>query len=366
MTTSSQDTLRVGVIGLGFAGHTHLKSYLQVPGVEVVGLAGLETERLHQLGTEHKIPYLHEHWEDLLAHEDIDVISVGTPTFLHAPITIAALESGRHVLSEKPIAENAAAGVAMVQAAHRAGRVLQVAFNHRRRGDVATLHRYVEAGALGDIYHAKASWLRRNGIPGAGSWFTNLKMAGGGPLIDLGVHMLDMALYLLGEPKVLAVSAATYSELGPQGRGASPYSAKQVVGSAYEVEDLGTAFLRLSGGATLLLEASWATYRESGDLYGVTLFGNDGGAEIRSKNYGWEDTLRIYRDENGVPVETRPEVPRGEGHLAVVRSFVEAIQSGDWKGHDGAEGLVRARVIEACYASAREGREVPVDNSPVD
>lgn len=365
MTNPLDDTLRVGVVGLGFAGQTHLKSYLQIPGIEVVGLAGLETDRLQALGSEHGIGYLHEHWEDLLAHDDIDVISVGTPTFLHAPITVAALESGRHVLSEKPIATSAAEGEAMVRAARAGRRVLQVAFNHRRRGDVQTLRRFIEDGALGDIYHAKASWLRRNGIPGAGSWFTNMSMAGGGPLIDLGVHMLDMALHLLGEPVVESASAATYAELGPRGRGASAYSAKQVVGSAYEVEDLGTAFLRLAGGATLLLEASWATYRESGDLYGVTLFGNDGGAEIRSRNYGWEDTLRIYTDVHGQPVELNPELTRGEGHLAVIRSFVEAIRSGDWESHDGSEGLTRARVIDACYASARAGREVAVDNAPV-
>ncbi len=362
---ASDAPLRVAVVGLGFAGTTHLKSYAAVPGVEIVGLAGLETDRLHELGEQYSIPHLHEHWEDLLKHDDIDAVSVGTPTFLHAPIAVAALESGRHVLSEKPIAVDAAAGESMVRAAQKAGRVLQVAFNHRRRGDVQALRQFVTDGTLGDIYHAKASWMRRNGIPGAGSWFTNLKMSGGGPLIDLGVHMLDMSLFLLGEPVVQSVSAATYAELGPRGRGASAYSSKQVVGSAYEVEDLASAFLRLEGGGTLLLEASWATYTQSGDLYGVTLFGNDGGAEIRSRNYATDDTLRIYTDVHGEPAEIRPEVARGEGHLGVIREFVETIRSGDWSNDVGFEGLTRARIIDACYTSAREGREVPVVNDPV-
>jgi predicted dehydrogenase len=236
-----------------------------------------------------------------------------------------------------------------------------VAFNYRARGDVEVLKRYVDAGALGRIYHAKASWMRRSGIPTLGSWFTSREMAGGGPLIDLGVHVLDLALYLLGEPEVVAVNAAVYAELGPRGRGAFTGVAKFQVGSAFEVEDLATAYLRLAGGETVLLEAGWAVYGGYGDEFGVTLFGNDGGAQIAVENYNWEDTLRIYTDVAGVPGEVRPRVGRGEGHAKVVRDFVEAIRGGDWAAHTGREGLRRTRIIDACYASAREGREVRLD-----
>lgn len=350
--------LRAGVIGLGFAGETHLKSYLQIPGVEAVALAGLETAKLQQLGTTYNVPHLYESYEDLLARDDLDLISVCVPNHLHAPIAIAALEQGRHVLCEKPLARTAAEAQAIVDAAKRADRVLHVAFNHRMRGDVQVLKQYLDAGSLGRIYHAKASWMRRSGIPGAGSWFTNKEMAGGGPLIDLGVHVLDLALFLLGEPEVATVSAATYAELGPRGRGASATSAKMRVGSSYEVEDLATAFLRLADGRTLLLEASWATYGRAGDDFGVTLYGTDGGADIEVKNYNWEDTLRIYTDVADVPAEVHPRVTKGEGHLAVVRDFVDAVRSGNWAAHRGEDGLKRTRIIDACYLSALQGREV--------
>ena len=352
--------LRVGVIGLGFAGQAALKGYKLLPDVDVIALAGLEADRLAELGKEHEIPYLYPRWEDLLEREDLDAVSVATPTHLHAPISIAALEGGRHVLCEKPLARSGEEAQAITEAAIKAGRVLQVCFNHRQRGDVATLKRHIDAGELGRIYYAKTHWLRRNGIPGLGSWFTNREMAGGGPLIDLGVHMLDMALYLLGEPKVLSVSASTFSELGPRGLGGSQFSTKTAVGSAFEVEDLATAFFRLEGGGVLHLETSWATFRKAGDDFGVTLYGTDGGAQIGVENYATDDTLRIYTDVAGAPAEVRPQLVRGEGHRAVVRDFVGNIRGGDWSAHVGRDGLARARIIDACYQSALEGREVQV------
>lgn len=349
--------LRVGVVGLGFAGQTHLKAYQQIPGVEVIALAGQEEDRLQKIADEGNIPHRYADWQDLVARDDLDVVSVCTPTFLHAPVAIAALEGGRHVLSEKPLAKTADEALQMSEAAQKAGRVLETAFNHRQRGDVQTLKTFVDAGELGRIYHSKARWLRRSGIPGLGSWFTNKHMAGGGPLIDLGVHVLDMALFLLGEPKVTSVSAATYAELGPRGRGGSN-SNKQLVDTVYEVEDLATAFLRLEGGGTLLLEAAWAAYRETGDDFGVTLMGTEGGADIDVKNYGWQDTLRVYTDVADTASEIRPEVTKGEGHLTVVRNFIDTIRTGDWSEHVGGEGLRRAQIIDACYTSALEGKEV--------
>jgi predicted dehydrogenase len=354
--------LRVGVVGLGFAGETHVKSYLQLPNVEVVALAGLEEDKLARLGAAYQIPHLYPEYQALLARDDLDVVSVCVPNYLHAPVAVAALERGKHVLCEKPLARSAVEAEAMVQAATRANRVLEVAFNHRERGDVQVLKRYLDMGRLGRIYHAKASWMRRRGIPGIGSWFTSKELAGGGPLIDLGVHVLDLALYLLGEPDVVSVSAATYAELGPQGRGGAVGSNKMLVGSSYEVEDLATAFVRLTNGTTLLLEASWATHGSAGDDFGVTLYGSEGGAEIRVKNYTWEDTLRIYTDVADAPAEVHPRLTKGEGHLAVVREFVNIIRSGDWAMHTGAQGLYRTRIIDACYASALQGREILINH----
>ncbi|HEY0474044.1 MAG TPA: Gfo/Idh/MocA family oxidoreductase, partial [Kribbella sp.] len=264
---------------------------------------------------------------------------------------------GLHVLCEKPLARTVAEGTAMVQAAEKAGKVLKVVFNHRQRGDVAALKHQIDEGQLGRIYYAKAHWMRRNGIPGMGGWFTNRELSGGGPLIDLGVHILDMALHLLGEPTVTTVSASTFAELGPRGRGSGPHVVN-TLGSAFEVEDLATAYVRLAGGGALQLETSWATYRAPGDNFGIELFGTEGGAKIDVQDYTTTDTLRIYTDVAGVPAEVRPATGAGLGHRAVVSEFVAIVLSGDWSAHNGSEALLRTQVIDAAYASAQAGREV--------
>ena len=333
--------LRAGIIGLGFAGETHLRCYRELAGVEPVALAGLEDERRSMLGARYGVEDLPREWEELVSRPDLDVISVCAPNYLHAPITIAALASGKHVLCEKPLARTEAEAKTMVESAVQHDRVLHTSFNHRERGDVHVIRRHLADGGLGHVYYAKASWMRRRGVPNAGSWFTSHEMAGGGPLIDLGVHVLDLALHLLGEPRVLSVTAATYAELG-----------------GFEVEDLATAFVRLDGGATLLLEASWATHSRAADDFGVTLFGSRGGAEMAVHNYATTDTVRLFTDVAGVPAEVRPQVTAGEGHTAVIREFLAAVRSGDWSEHRGYEGLHRARVVDACYASAVAGCEV--------
>ena len=351
-------SLRVGVIGLGYGGEMALKGYSLLPNVEIVALAGLEEEKLHTLGTTYSIPNLYRYHHELLSRDDLDAVSVCVPNYLHAPVAIEALGRGMHVLCEKPLARTSEEAEAMVEAATKANRVLQVVFNHRTRGDVQTLKRYTDEGRLGNVYYAKAYWMRRRGIPGAGTWFISKEKAGGGPLIDLGVHALDMALHLLGEPEILTVSASTYAELGKSGKGVDPKARKSGSGNAFEVEDLATAFLRLSNGATLLLEASWATHSSAGDDFGVTLYGTDGGADIKVKNYNWQDTLDIYTDVAGVPATIHPQTPKGEGHITVVRNFVQTIIEGNWSLHNGSEGLRRVRVIDACYTSAQQGREV--------
>ena len=359
--TTFAEPLRAGVVGLGYAGEQHLKNFVRVPGVEAVALAGLERDRLRELGERYGVQDLYTSWEDLVARDDLDIVSIGAPNHLHAPIAVAALEGGRHVLCEKPLARNGEEAQRIVDAARGADRAVHIAFTQRERGDVQALKRHVEEGNLGRIYHAKATWMRRNGIPGMGGWFTSKELAGGGPLIDLGVHMVDMALYLMGEPGVETVSCATYAELGPQGRGGWAGSGLMTGEKPYEVEDLATAFIRLSGGATLNLEAGWAVYRESSDDFGVTLYGTDGGAEMKVRNYGTSDTVRIYTDVAGVPAVVTPEIEPREGHLAVVRRFVETIRSGDWEGQHGEDGLDRARIIDACYASALQNREVSME-----
>ncbi len=352
--------LRAGVIGLGWAGETHLKSYKALPGVEVIAIADISASRREEIASAYNIPFQYENFEELALRDDLDVISIATPNYLHAPAAVAALSSGKHVLSEKPLAHTLEAAESMVRAATAHNRVLHVAFNHRQRGDVQTLKRYIDDGGLGRTYHAKAYWMRRSGIPGMGGWFTNKETAGGGPLIDLGVHVLDMALFLLGEPEVASVSAATYSELGARGRGGWS-DKREIRDGGFDVEDLATGFIRFTDGSTLALDASWASYGRHWDDYGVELYGTDGGAHIDIRSYANENTLTIYTDAAGTPAELRPRVSRGEGHFAVVKNFIDTVRAGDYVAHNGSEGLKRTRIIDACYRSAAEGHEIVLE-----
>jgi predicted dehydrogenase len=361
----NKDDLRVGVIGLGWAGQRHLEAYDALPGAKVVALAGLEEPEREALAARFGIERQVARWEDLLDFDDLDAVSVAVPTFLHAPIAIAALARGLHVLSEKPVARNAEEADAMVAAARAANRVLDVAFNHRQRGDIEELKAAIDAGRLGRPYYTKAWWLRRTGIPTLGSWFTRSELAGGGPLVDIGIHVLDYALFLLGNPDVRAVSASTYDLLATAGFGSSPDSNKTGATDAktFDVEDLASVFIRLADGGTLLVEASWAAHRRDGDEFGITLYGTDGGAELIVDDLAPVGSLRIFGDDGGTPVATSLTAKPGRGHIAVVEQFLEKVRSGDWRDHDGSTAATLARVVDACYRSAAEQREVRLDSA---
>jgi predicted dehydrogenase len=359
MNNMSQERLRVGVIGAG-VGALHLAAYAQIPRVEIVALAGLDDDRVRRVAAEYNVPQTYREYEHLLAAPDIDAVSVCMPNALHTPVSVDALKAGKHVLVEKPLARNANDARAIVEAAQAHDRVLMVSFDKRYRNDVQWIKRRIEAGDFGRIYYAKAHWMRRAGIPRLGSWFVSKEVAGGGPLIDLGVHVLDMAMYLIGEPQPIAVSANTYAEFGP--RGLKGWSGREQFSDEhrdYEVEDLATAFIRLEGGATLLLEASWATHSSAGDDFGVTLYGTEGGVELMVRNYTYENTVRVFTDIDDAPTDMAPKIPKGAGgHGQVIQRFVAAILDGGPAIPSSAEGLLRAEVLDACYRSAAEGREV--------
>jgi len=355
----SQKKLRVGIVGLGWAGEQHLIAYQRLANVEVVAISEPYAQARERIASKYMIAAAYEDYHDLLGHEDLDIISIATPNYLHSPMAVAALEQGKHVMCEKPIARTAAEAQAMVLAAQAADRTLMVAFNHRQRGDVRLLRAHVETGALGHIYHAKAFWLRRDGIPGMGGWFTSKERAGGGPFIDLGVHMLDMVMHIIGEPKVVSVTAAAYSELGGRGYGSRGDAVKDNA-HPMDVEDFATAFLRLEDGSTLTLEASWAMYRELNDHFGVRLYGATGGALLDVVNYTDKDTLTFFADVAGAPATISPKNPESYGHFGVIRDFVEVIRSDNFSQQDGSQGLARTVILEASYRSAALQREVLV------
>jgi predicted dehydrogenase len=361
---TEQETIRVGVIGCG-AGIFHLEGYSEDPRVKIVALAGLDTDRCERLAKQFDVPRIYREYQELLADDDIDAVSVVVPNFLHLPVAKAAFEAGKHVLVEKPLAQNVAAGAEMVAEAKKHNKLLGIAFQRRWRHDTQIVKEQVESGALGEVYYAKAYWMRRTGIPGWGSWFTNKDAAGGGPLIDLGVHVLDMALYMLGNPKITTVTASTYDRIGSQGKGNWPGTMGPRTGgsNSYEVEDLATAFLRFENGGTLLLEAAWAAYTEMTDEFGVQLYGSNGGAKIHSKDYADVGTLQLFSDVSDAAVDATPRLQHRKGHGYITKNFVDAILHGTPLSPNGEEGLDRVQIIEAIYRSAELGREISLDDA---
>jgi predicted dehydrogenase len=351
----------VGVIGCGI-GKWHLEGFSQDPRADIVAIAGLDFDRCNQNAEIHRVPNVYADYHQLLERADITAISVAVPNFLHAQIGLDAIAAGKHVLMEKPLARNEEEGATLVRAAQDAGLVLGILFNRRARADMEVLKAHIEQGGLGNVYHAKAFWRRRSGIPGLGSWFTSKELAGGGPLIDLGVHVLDMVLWQMGNPEIATVSASTYAELGPQGIGhwqGNRFAVETT--SNYDVEDLAVAYMRTTAGASIFLEASWAAHSGDTDEFGIYLLGDKGGAELHVKDYATVDTLRLFGNINGIPVDTTARLPQkapGAGHAQIVSAFLDSIIAGVPMSPSGEEGLERTRILDAIYQSAEEGREL--------
>lgn len=358
-TGQTNQQLRVGVVGLGYAGTTHMKAFSKHPKTKLVAIAGKELDRLPPLAAEFGATKTASDWEELVADSELDIISIATPNSLHHPIAVAALAAGKHVFCEKPLAVTAEQASEMVAAAKANNRILEVAFNYRRREDIGLARKLVESGELGRVYHSRVSWKRRAGIPGLTSWFTSSKLAGGGAAIDLGPHLIDSLLYMIGEPKVSSVSAVMHGDLGRAGYGAMD-SAKQMQGTGtFEVEDLCSALLRLNDGSSVALEITWASHAVDDEDISFELLGVDAGVRIFIPRYETRNTLTIFRDENGEHLSTKPDVTStGEGHLAVLNEFIEHVLSGDFAAHAGDYALHRTQIIDALYRSAAAGREI--------
>jgi predicted dehydrogenase len=354
----SSDALRVGVAGLGWAGQQHLASYLDIPGVDVVGLAGQEHDTLAQLGKEHGIPVLCADAFELAAHPGIDALSVAVPNALHAPLALAALRAGKHVLCEKPMACTSAEAASMAQAASDAERLLHVVFNWRERDDVRQVHDLVAKGSIGRVHLLEAGWVRSQ-VPAPGAWFAHRDPSGGGVLLDLGIHILDMALFVLGEPAVTALRCDTYAEAGRAARGEEGREPIPPVGES-EVDDFAVVTMHTSSGTTVILRTGWAGYGMPENEVTLSVRGMHGSARVRSEDYGWEGTLDVFTADGDQVAQTTPALAPPGGHAAVVRRFVDTVLAGAYDDQAGWEAARRSQLLDACLESARLGREVVV------
>ena len=246
----------IGIVGAGgVARGAHVPGYLSMPDLcRIVAIADIEIERAEALAAEFDISYVFDSYEQLLEVDEIDAVSVCTHADFHAPVTIAALESGRHVMTEKPMAVDLASARAMVEASHRAKRILAVDFQTRFIRQAQTMKGFVDAGELGEIYFVRARYVRRRGIPGRQAFHTK-EQSGGGALMDIGVHILDTGLWLMGFPTAVSASGSIFRKLITQEDLFNPMGDWDR--SATDVDESAVGLIKFANGAAMTLECAW-------------------------------------------------------------------------------------------------------------
>lgn len=336
--------LRIGVIGGGgIAQAGHISSYKQYHDrAELTAIADISELIVKKNKDEHGFRHGFTDYREMLDKVELDAVSICTPTKFHAPATLAALQAGCHVLCEKPPAMNTVEARQMEAAAARAGKILTYGFMFRYSSEVQILKRFVDAGELGRIYTGRAVAMRRSGIPSWGA-FNSKELSGGGPLIDFGIHTVDMALYLMGYPQPKSVMGATYQELGI--RPLTPTWGGRWDPAKNTVEDLAVALVRFENGATLQVESCQIAHMKEMETFNVSLFGTEGGCNF--------SPLSISQDKHGTLIDITPAyVPGRNNHAAGIDAFLKAIEGEQGILYTPAQGVQTLRVVEGIYISA--------------
>lgn len=355
--------LSLGIIGAGSIGTVHAQTATRL-GVPVASIWDVALRKAQALAKVSAGAQAAESLEALLADPRVNAVVVATPNDTHAAIACAAIAAGKHVLLEKPMATSVAECDRIMAALARGGVRLQMGFVYRHAPAPRAVKADIDAGRFGRIYHAKCSMYRRRGIPGLGGWFTTRARSGGGPLIDLGVHVIDQALTLCGSPHAIRASGALYATFGPRMRDyvyEEMWAGPPRFDGVFDVEDHATALVRCEGGLTIEVNVTWAGNIPDRQLpEGVTLFGEKAGCRFTLLG----DEV-IVAEQSGRSLVDRPLVFDAgralerafEGQLLQFRSVVE---EGVEPPASAAQGRAVQSVLEAIDRSSREGREVEI------
>jgi len=277
------DPIRIGFVGVGQIAKAHLNRYADIDAAEIVAAADIDAAELERVAAQHQIPHTYGDFRELLKGDDIDAVDVCLHNNLHAPVTIAALEAGKHVYCEKPIAGSYTDAKQMVETAAKCGRKLSIQLATLFRSETKVAKRLIDAGRLGYIYHARSTGYRRRGRPyvdGYGtSNFVKKEIASGGALFDMGVYHIANMLYLLGPPEVERVTGKLYQETG--------MDAERRANGGYNVEELGMGLVRFAGGTTLDIIEAWAIHLDP--FEGSYIVGSEGG--IRLDPFSFHTTM---------------------------------------------------------------------------
>jgi predicted dehydrogenase len=354
------DKLRIGIIGSGgIAQGCHMRGYATMPEqCEMVAVCDVNPETAQAAAEKYNVSKTYTDYRQMIAEQNLDAVSVATPNAYHMQPTIDALQAGLHVICEKPLAMNADEARKMCAVARESGKILQVALQQRFSGSARFMKQYIEAGHMGDIYYARAQALRRRGVPAWGV-FIDKEKQGGGPLIDIGVHILDFTLFLMGYPKPVSASGKTWDTLGKNPDLVNPWG--EYDRSKFTVEDFAVGLIKFDNGSVVVLESSFMANLD-GDPFQTQLFGTKAGATVK----GWgENPIEIYTEQNRQLFNLRPtNVPNVESsHVDEIKAFIDAIIHNKPSPVPGENGLILNAIFDALYKSSETGNEEKVDIS---
>jgi len=330
------DKVKLGVVGLGWVAQViHLPILMKLADAEIVAVCDREKGRARLVAEKFGLKHLYTDLHQMLETEELSAIIVCTSTDAHKETTLAALEAGKDVLVEKPIARRYAEAAEMAEAAKRAKRKLMVGMNHRFRADTMILKSFLEAKELGKIFYVKTGWLRKKSSDSG--WLTQKQKSGGGVFLDLGIPLLDMAFWMMGYPDVKRVSAAHFSV------------------TTKDVEDTSIVSLTMKSGGAINIEVSWSLCLDD-DVYYCQLFGTEGTASL--------SPLRINKELHGSLVNLAPakmESPQllfRRSYENELKHFLGAVRNVHPVISTADEAVHRMRIVDAIYKSARTGKEV--------
>jgi predicted dehydrogenase len=349
--------LKLGVIGIGsIFKNAHVQAWLSHPDVEIHAVCDVNKENADAVARQYGIPHVYTNYLDLIHNANIDIIDICTGVIYHSEIAIAALEAGKHVFCEKPDAINTEEARKMSDAAKKSGKVLMTMRNNRFRATSHFLKNYITSGHMGDIYTGRCGWIRRRGIPGKGGWFTNKSLSGGGPLIDLGIHFIDLAVWLMGNPKPVSVFGATYRKFAESKVSDSQPNnvGEKIETGLFDVEDLATGFIRFENGETLQIEFSWASNIEE-EMKFLELRGSKAGFNLKN------DDLKIFSEIEGVLCDIHPRLAKDngdQGHGKHIHHFIDCISNGTEPILSPEHGVDMIKILMSLYESADTGEAV--------
>lgn len=353
-----KQTLNVGIIGLGgICKWSHTPAYQKMEHVHIAAICDSNPEKIRQYRQMFNLPDVpaFTDYHELLQMQGLDFVDICVPNYLHSEIAVCAMEHGLHVFCEKPDAVSVEEAMRMKKASEQYDRQLMVMRNNRHMPGSRYLKKMIESGEMGEIYCGRCGWQRRRGIPGKGGWFTTKAQSGGGPLIDLGVHFIDLAIWLMGNPKPVAVSGCTYQKFANNDVSASVDSAfgETKNDGTFDVEDLAMGFIRFDNGACLQIEFSWASNVEKDHNF-VELRGTKAGAKYE------DGKTTVYGEEYGTLVTKEPvyDLTDYSGHEQNLRHFADVLLNGAKPDYVPEQGVDMVKILQAIYKSAEIGAEV--------